>query len=343
MRQTEEGMRRIPWVGKAFQDIEAANGLQVNRLAAAAIGEVADDVSPAVRASAAGRLEGNFRAIGEALGPVSVKNLRDDLVRLVDAEGMKALPRREVGQLLNRFEAGAAARGVAGGDDGLVIPGSELIQMRSQVARNMRAAFSGSRADEGTAYAEVLDAVDEAIDAAAARSPMPDSLVSLYDQTRSQWSVLRALDRGGASPEGNVMAGATARQMLRSDKGGYGGSARAGEQSMRTGTGVQGEEPIGDFYDALRWRTSQMGRPPMGDSGTGTAMAVQNLLTGNGLLANVMRAGGQRMTSPLVRAYANSSPEAAAAMGATREAIARTGASNEGRAGLGGVLRGFGL
>jgi hypothetical protein len=167
----------------------------------------------------------------------------------------------------------------------------------------------------------------------------------VYDLARERWSVLRAMDRGGASVDGNVMPGQAMRLGKSSDKRGLWGAADdAGETTMRTGTGRLGEDALGDYYDALRFKSSQIGKPIVGNSGTATRSAVGQWLQG-GSTAGMLVGGAKNLAlTPPMRAYANMSPEAAQRaveiLEAMRAAEVAGGGAVGGLAGRGGVLGG---
>lgn len=308
MRQLEAGMASNPWTARPFVEIDDANKLRLNTLAAKAIGQEADNVGPAVRGEAAEAIGAQFREVGRKMGPVDVKPLKAALQNIEAEESTAVLPLLEVKSLLRRFGEGEAGRvAAAGGEDASTVTGAALMRERSRISKQMRDAFAANNSDKGELYGRVLDAIDD-----TARSALVNNLgkrgadeaAALYDTARDQWNVLRALDRGGASMDGNVLAGQAARLVGQGDKTRF---LRGGLK----GTGTPGEAPLGDFYDALRFSSSQLGRPIVGDSGTATRSAVTSILQGGSLTGTV--AGGARnlLLSPVFRAYARSDPQAA--------------------------------
>ena len=140
------------------------------------------------------------------------------------------------------------------------------------------------------------------------------------------------MDRGGASIDGNVMPGQAARLMRSSDKRGFQGRANdVGDTTQVGGSGRIGDRPLGDFYDALRFKASQIGKPIVGDSGTATRSAISNWLNSGSTLPTVAVGMGnmvRRLTaSPLAQAYTQMSPQAAQTMMATYAAMKNPGFS----------------
>jgi hypothetical protein len=195
------------------------------------------------------------------------------------------------------------------------------MQTRSAVSKRMRAAFQNGRPDEGEMLGEVLDVIDDTISKSARKAAggMPDDagaqLSEAYSTARGEWAVLRAMDRGGATLDGNVLPGQAARIMGQSDKLRF-NAPRKGV-SKHQGTGVIGERPLGDFYDALRFASSQIGRDIVGDSGTATGSAISSWLSSGGTLPSAAQAAGwvgrRLIVNPAMQAYMSNKSGAAAA------------------------------
>lgn len=333
-RQFEAALGSNPWTSAPLQQIDQANTARLDKLAARAMGQDAADVGPAVRAAAEKQIGDAFSEVGAGIGKVETGKLHAGLKALDAEDATGGLPNRAAFKILKRFESGMTGRAEAvAGEAADVMSGKALVAMRSEVARDMRAAFAKSQPDEGQALAKVLDLVDDTI-AKAARDVGDVGLVRRYDQARERWSVLRMLDRGGASIDGHVMPGQAARIMKSSDKGGFWGLAdETGGTIQRQGTGVQGEAPLGDFYDALRFRSSQLGRDIVGNSGTATRSAVGELMAGGSTVGLGLSALRRLTASPVVKAYANMSPEAAALWGAAAQGAAAAPGATPGAVG----------
>jgi hypothetical protein len=331
-RDFEARLSSSPWTSAPFVQIDEANRLQLNSLAARAMGQEADNVGPAVRAQAADKIGAQFREVGRSMGPVDASPLKKALQDIEAEEGTAVFPLLEVKSLLRRFSEGEAGRVAAtGGEEAQIVSGAALMRERSRIAKQMRDAYASNNSDRGELYGRVLAAIDETAKKALVANvggKEAERIGALYDTARDQWNVLRALDRGGASPDGNVLAGQAARLVGQGDKTRY---LRGGLK----GTGKPGESPLGDFYDALRFSSSQLGRPSVGNSGTATRLGgAESLLSGNGWEGLTARAIRFATASPAAKLYARTSPESAAMLqGVARSMMAAQG----GRAGSAGA------
>jgi hypothetical protein len=332
MRQMEASAASHPLMGGIFGELEQANKQQLNTLAARAMGiEGADSVSAEVRALAEHRIGQRFEAVGKAIGPVDTQPLQKALGELAKDETVALLPRTELDSLMARFERGQGARQVAvSGTKVDQVSGEALMRERSRIAKQMRDAYARNDSSAGDLYGNVLEAMDKAATKAAIRSAKGDPVAGLqlaneYTTAREQWNVLRAMDRGGASIDGNVLPGQASRLINSGDKTGFMGRANdAGLTTQKRGTGKLGESPAGDLYDALRFAHSQIGRPVVGDSGTATRMSLQTMMQG-GLAGAAILSAKRFAQSTAARGYAGMSPEAAMVAGAIAQSMKNPG------------------
>ncbi len=333
MRQMEASAASNPLMSGVFGEVEQANKEQLNRLAARAMGiGDANSVSAEVRALAEHNIGQRFEQVGRAIGPVDTAPLQKTLRELAKDESTALLPRTELDSIVARFDRGQASRGVAVAGEGTdQVSGVSLMRERSRIARQMRDAYARNDSSAGELYGNVLDAMDDAVAKAAVRTAKGDptagaDLLGQYSSAREQWNVLRAMDRGGVSIDGNVLPGQAARLINSGDKTGFMGRANdAGQSLQKRGTGILGQNPTGDLYDALRFAHSQIGRPVVGDSGTATRMSLQNMMQG-GLAGAAVMSAKKFGQSRLARGYANMSPEAAAMAGAIMQSMQNPGA-----------------
>lgn len=349
MRQLEASAASNPVLSPYWQQLKQENAQQINRLTAKAMGETADNVGADVRAAAEHRIGQQFEEIGRRIGQVDTAPLKKRLAELAEEESTALLPRVELESILNRFERGATSRaGAAAGEGADMVTGPALMRERSRISTEMRSAYQRSDATLGNLYGDVLDAMDDAVRQSAGRTLGSNSagrsVAKDYDQARSQWSVLRALDRGGVTPDGQVLTGKLAGNLGKSDKTGFWGRAdEAGETTLRRGTGTAGEDAVGDLYDGLRFATSRLGKDIVGDSGTATRLATSGMFEG-GLLPTIGRAGAhvarRALVGPLAKRYMGMSPEAAQAWDAARRQSGLTGwmAGNAGGAATGRAI-----
>ena len=329
MRQFEDSLSSNPMMGRVFSEIDRHNTEQLNTLAARAMGVNANHVGSGVLARAEAQIGQSFDEIGKRIGVVDAAPIKKALTELAADESVAVLPKTQINHILNRFGAGEKARTAAAGGVVDQVTGPALMRERSELAGEMAAAYRRHDPTLGNIYGKVIDVFDEAITKSAIRTAGGDfkageDLARLYDRTREQWTVLKTMERGGASIDGNVM-GAQASNILRnSDKIRYMGRANeVGETTQRVGTGRLGEDALGDFYDALRFKGSQIGKPLLPP--TGVRNAFGNWLNSGGTLPSAVAgvgAIGKRFTaSPLARSYASMSPQAASTMMRTIEAM----------------------
>jgi hypothetical protein len=295
----------------------------------------------------------SFEDIGRRIGQVDTGPLKKRLAELAEEESTSLLPRVELESILTRFERGAGARaGAAAGEAADTVPGAALMRERSRIAGQMRDAFQKGDSTLGNLYGDVVDAMDDAVRESARRTlgsrAEGRAVAEAYDDARGRWSVLRAMERGGSTIDGQVLPGKAAQILGRSDKTGFWGRAdEAGQTLQRRGTGQAGEDAVGDLYDGLRFASSQLGKDIVGDSGTATRMATSGLFEG-GLTASVGRAAAyaarRAVAGPLARRYMEASPEAAQAWqaGLRQSALSGWMAGNTGGAvaarGMGAIL-----
>lgn len=354
LRQIEASASRNPVLSPYWQQMKGANEQRLNGLAARAIGVEADNLGPQVLAQAEHQIGRQFREVGEAMGQVDVTPLLDKINSMAKAEKTRLAPRKELEQIAANFASGAEARAAAaleGGPAANLIRGVDLMEQRSEISGRMRDAFANKKSAAGKLYSDVLDAIDETMMKAATKTSGDPTrgveIGQLYDKTRDQFSVLRALHRGGVSPDGQLMQGKMAQMMNQSDKTRYFGRADdMGNTLQLTGTGRVGDEPLGDFYDALRFSTSKIGRDIVGDSGTATALATSGMFEGGPVQIAGRAAGAvaRRMVAgPLAQRYMQASPEAAAAWAAALEQSALKGWAAGQAAGGAGARAGQGL
>jgi len=347
MRKLEASATSNPVLSPYWDELRRANSQQVNTLAARAMGVEADNVGAAVRAQAEGQLARDFNDIGRRIGKVETSGLHKDLQALAEAEATGGLPTSDAWRILKRFEKGIEGRrGAVAGELADEIPGEALMNMRSQVAKEMRDAFAANNATKGDVMGEALELIDKHI-GKAAKARGDEAAVELYGNARDRWSVLRAMDRGGATIDGQVLSGQAARLMKASDKGRMWGLADdAGQTRQMGGTGRLGENPLGDFYDALRFASSQIGKDIVGDSGTATRLATSGMFEG-GLGATAGRAASyaarRAVAGPLAQRYMSMSPEAAQAWQAAAQRSALQGWAAGQQAGATAARAGQGL
>jgi hypothetical protein len=346
MRQLEASASSNPVLSPYWQQLKQENAGQLNKLAARAMGQEADNVGPGVRAAAEHAIGRDMEDIAHSIGQVNTGPLKKRLGEIAQEESTALFPRVEVDKLVHRFEQGFAARsGAVAGEAADLVPGAALMRERSRVSSQMRDAYQRGDSSLGNLYGDIVDALDDSVRDSARRTlgsrAEGSAVAARYDEARSRWSVLRALERGGSTIDGQVKPGMLANIMGKSDKTGFWGRAdEAGQTLQRRGTVNPGEDKVGELYDGLRFASSQLGKDIVGDSGTATRLAVSQMFEGGVLPAagRVAAAAARRvLVGPLARRYMAASPEAAQAWqaGVQRSAMTGWAAGNTGGAAAG--------
>jgi hypothetical protein len=327
-RKLEAGLAANPFMSKFFDDVEQGNKGVLNRLAARAMGQEADNVGPAVRMQAEHAIGEQFSEVGKRLGRVDIAPMIGEVEQMASREALEGMPRMQIKSILHNLQAGQKERIAAvGADEAGFITGDSMMKMRSTMSGKMRDAFNQGNSELGELYGDVLKVYDKAIEDAAVQmarrgGPQAGETIELYGQARDRWNVWRALDRGGATTDGHVNVHKTAANIGSGDKSGYVGRVgENGDQLLRRGTGNLGENPSGDLYDALRFYNSKIGKPAVPNTG-GSVGAVTSWLNSGGTASSITKGVVGRLGAyPLARAYANQSPLASQAMLFTQQAM----------------------
>src|SRR5262245_6969688 len=334
MRDFEAQTATIPGVSVVVNEIKESNRRTLNGLAARAMGiEGADSVSAEVRALAEQQLGEKFERIAQAIGTVNTKPIRAEFGKLAEEEAMQGLPTSAARRLQNLYESGFKGRERAAAGAGEQMTGQMLMQMRSEASSLMRKADAAGDATEGQIYSEGVAIIDDIVHRSALMRAGPE-VADAYREARSQWNVLRAANRGGVSVDGNVMPAAMYQKLHAGDQTGtFGRAARdgSGDLAQTRGSGILGQNPTGDFYDALRFARSDVGRDSLPMTGARMGLAMQ-IGGGTGLALSAAR---RLAAVPMAKAYAGMSPQGAATAAAMIEAMRSPGAAS----GVSNVLR----
>lgn len=244
LQQMEARMESNPFFSGPFNTIKDVNQKVLNRSAAAAIGEQADELSSPVLARAADRIGQVFDNVGDNTVRQFDPNMAvDRLTRvLVDAENVTTRPLTENALMQKAIQI--AERGTASGD--------ELASLTSKLGRVARKEMTSAMGDRdlGEALFAVKDLVDDLL-----MQNMDDAARANFAQARTQYRNLLALEsKGVINPSsGNVSGLNLASTLSSKDKSGF----------------VRGRNQT-DMYDAARF--AQAFRPIVGNSGTATRM-----------------------------------------------------------------------
>ena len=244
LQQMEARMESNPFFSGPFNALKDTNQKALNRAAAEAIGEQADELSSPVLARAADRIGRVFDSVGDDAVRQFDPNMAIDRLTqvLVKAEDVTTRPATENALIQKAIQI--AERGTANG--------AELAALTSKlgkVARKEMTSAMGDR-DLGDALFAVKELVDDLL-----MQGMDDAARAGFAQARAQYRSLVALEsRGVVNPSsGNVSGLNLASTLSSKDKTGF----------------VRGRNQT-PMYDAARF--AQAFRPIVGNSGTATRM-----------------------------------------------------------------------
>lgn len=254
LQQIEAGMESFPPTAGAMAKIKQQNQTALNRVAAKAIGESADDLNESVLGRAYTRIGRSFeRAKGDVI------KLGDDFL-----DGLARIDTEYQGVWGGKGDA--AFRSIM--DDALedagrgAIDGGRYTRLRSDLSKRARDAFSQQNSRLGQALESMIDVLDD-----VAEKSMPKVKAQAIKDARQQWATLRTLEK---SLNGENVSGTKLANRLRT----------------RDPKGFTYGFRNNDLYTAARF--ADRFKPLVGDSGTATRMGVQMLgggIAGSGVAA----------------------------------------------------------
>lgn len=272
MRNFENYLAKSPGSSGRMQALTDANQTAINRTAAKAMGETADDLGERVFSSAKDRIGNEFTRLQGVTKPdVGTPEFLNALVK-VDASNAARGPyassaiAKEVDKALD-----LAAQGK--------ITGTAYKEIRTQISSSADAAFKAGDATLGQSLKTIRESLDE-----AAKGSLSAADRKAWDEARKQWQAYKLLSRSNIAEGGNVSA-ARAASAVRRDM-----------PNFRSG-GVNGE--LGDI--------ARVGEAFKSVSNPNSGNLTQNMIYGNpitgvpALLAN--KTMGAAYMSPLAQRY----------------------------------------
>lgn len=184
-------MRSQPFMADALDPVVQANARQLNKLTAQAVDLTEDQMGR-------GALAGSRGAVGQRFEDVAARMPEVTLPESVVANVEKALTSAE-------RQAYGISRAVEGTERALSVQGRDLMQLRQKVAEEAsnRASKEGQDVVQRE-FAQTVDAIDDAIESAL-RANGDDTTMALWQEARTRWRVVRALDRPGVvQPDGSI-------------------------------------------------------------------------------------------------------------------------------------------
>ena len=277
LQQMEARMESNPFFSGPFNAIKAENQQTLNRAAAKAIGEDANELSSPVLARASARIGKVFDDVASPkVFPIDGESVMNGIALTSsyydDVAGVAIADQNLVKQAIN-----LAAKGAASGEQ-LRALSSKL----GRAAKNQASSPSGNRE-----LGEALFAVKEHLDDALA-STLTASQRKAFDAARQQYRQLMTLESSGVvnTANGNVSGLNLAGALARKDKQGY----------------FYGKNQT-PMYQAARF--AQAFKPLVGDSGTATR--TMELTPLNMMLAMPTNLAARAYTSGAARAAARAS------------------------------------
>lgn len=244
LQRLEAKLESQPMTAGPFDRIKDSNIREVNKAAAKAIGESADNLSAPVLDRAVTRLSGVFEDVRDTnirkIDPADYTSRMAAIQDEFEAIGPQLMNHPLVERLVKHAQAGEAT-------------GKNLGSLTSKLTREINRQMTSAQGDRelGLGLASVKEYVDDLV----AQGLSGDKL-KLYDAARQQYRNLMLLTSrvGTINPStGNVNAGALANALQQKDRLGY----------------LFGRNQS-DFYNAARF--AQAFKPIVGDSGTATRM-----------------------------------------------------------------------
>ena len=236
-RQLEAGLKSNFLTSGAFERTLTRNQRLLNRIAARAIGQNADNVGVVVRDQAADAMGEVFDSVGDSVPTVEIAGaFADDLAQ----QGLPA-----------RFLQNIDLNNPAG-----VITGREAMTLRSKLGTASRAAWRNGDDVTGTVLDDLIDELD-------ARMNVPDDVAAEWAVARERWRNLLTLERGASiSAEGNV----NPQSLLRAQRNFF---------RERPNTAFLQQETV-DLLDATRGAASRAFGDIVPSSGTAERSALQS-------------------------------------------------------------------
>jgi hypothetical protein len=244
LQRLEAKLESQPMTAGPFDKIKDANAREINRAAARAIGETADNLSSDVLDRAVTRLGGVFDDVRDgtqrAIDPQQFTERMRSVADEFEAIGPQVWNHPLVERLIRHAKSGQAT-------------GKDLGGLTSKLTREINRQMTSAQGDRELGRA--LGSVKEYVDDLVSQGLSGDKLKS-YQSAREQYRNLMLLTSrvGTINPStGNVNAGALANLLQQKDRSGF----LFGRNSS-------------DMYNAARF--GQAFKPIVGDSGTATRM-----------------------------------------------------------------------
>lgn len=251
LQQAEAVLSRTPGAAGAFDKIKDTHQAALNRGAAKAIGENADDLSEAVISRASDRISKQFNDLS-AKSNVTLDNSFTKLVDKLKSNNDMLGPFRNP-QIDSLVEKGAALAQMKN------IPGNVYQTIRSELTSTADDAFRSGNSSAGRALKDIRNALDD-----SAKSGLSKVDQEAWDVSRKEYANLMTLLKGKTIKGGNVDQNLINNAMIKYNNKLY--------KSGKTGGPLS---DIGKYAEAFKTNVP--------NSGTPERTFMQNMMFGNPL------------------------------------------------------------
>lgn len=189
----ENYLLRSPGSSGRMQAVTNANQTALNRTAAKAMGETADNLDEGVFAAAQSRVGGEFNRLGQVTKPDLSQGFLNALAK-VDADNAArgSFANKNVDSLIDKGLDLAAQNKLSG---------TAYKEVRTELSNQAQSAFRGGDATVGQAYKEIVSALDD-----AAKGSLSKADQKAWDVARKEWAAFKTLSKSNVAEGGNVSA-----------------------------------------------------------------------------------------------------------------------------------------
>lgn len=189
----EAALNDLPFSGGMAQKVELARQKAINRAAARAMGQDADELTEGVFAAARQKASNTYNAlIGNRQIPLD-RTFQNEVQAISGSKVMKALRDESVDNLIEPF------RNLPGP---VRVTGEWFQQNKTALDAAINSAYTAGQSGK----ARALEQFESALERAAARSMTPAEREA-FKTVQKQWASLRLLEKGAVVENGNVLPG----------------------------------------------------------------------------------------------------------------------------------------
>lgn len=227
MLAMENYLARSPGSSGTMQTINQGNQTALNRAAAGAMGQTADELSGQVFSNAAKNIGGQYRALEAQTAPKLAEPFLNTVVGQDTANAAKGAFRNAAIDDVVEKSLDLAQQGS--------LTGTAYKEIRSELASQAYRAGKGGDAPLKEAIKSIVDSLDD-----AAKASLPADKQAAWDVARQQWNAFKLLSKSNVAEGGNVSAARLA-SALRNQSSGFRQGAQGPLQDIgRIGEGLKG-------------------------------------------------------------------------------------------------------